>query len=61
MTERNKGGRKANPDGLPRKAHQVYCTSEQVLVLRQLAKLPDDRIAYVKAWMDGGAVIGGGK
>lgn len=59
--ERNKGGRKANPDGLARKAYQVYCTSEDVLILRQLAKLPDEKIQFVKGWMDRGANIGGKK
>ena len=61
MTERNKGGRKANPDGLTRKAYQVYCTSEQVLLFRQLAKLPDDKLQYLRGWLDRGAVIGGKK
>ncbi len=44
-----------------RKPHAVYCTAEHAEVVRQLLKLPDDRIAYVKGWMDRGAVIGGGK
>ena len=40
-----------------RKPHGVYCTAEHVEVVRELLKLSDDQIAYVKAWIDRGAVL----
>ena len=47
--------------GDPKKTRSVYCTESAHAVVCQLLKLPDDRIAYVKGWMDRGAIIGGGK
>ena len=44
-----------------RKPHAIYCTAEHAEVCRQLVKLSDDQIAYVKGWMDRGANIGGKK
>ena len=58
MRERNKGGRKANPDGLPRKAYQVYCTSEDAVLVRMFVKLSAEQKAYVKGWIDRGGNIG---
>ena len=58
MNERNKGGRKANPDGLTRKAYQVYCTPEDAALVRQFVKLTPEQKAYVKSWMDRGGNIG---
>jgi len=40
--ERNKGGRKPNPDGKDRKARQVYCTEDQVEYLRWWLKHKGD-------------------
>lgn len=62
MSEK-KPGRPPN-QGDPKKTRSVYCTESAHAVVCQLLKLPDDRIAYVKGWMDRGAVVkgvGGGK
>ena len=55
--ERNKGGRKPNPDGLPRKAWQVYGTAEDINLCRLVVKLSPEQKEFIRIWMEKGATV----
>jgi hypothetical protein len=46
----------------PKKTRSVYCTESAHAIVCELLKLPDEKIQFVKGWIDRGANIkGGGK